>query len=394
MPNINLEKYLKTMVEIETTKYTLEGIVANLSKKYNEQHVFQESPPRKVSKPYKQEYGKKLFIPPPQNPYMPYSYRKRSSINGDSCAIVFVALIGIFFAPYVAVGFIYVFANYIFLPNLPSNLPDLTSLYNSLTRSTKDEMTNEVLYSYLFSIISLVLCTIVIVLIISALSKRSKRKKKEYWNNYYEKQYQKEMAEYNEKIKEYDKQFQAYQSRLNDFNRNEDARKAILLKQYNEATQALEKQEKLRQEYYSLGIIPPEYQDLVPVSMFYQYIKNKQTYSIERSKTINDPGAINMYREEVRMYSLISSINELRQDMNINLMRIQQHQMCLYNALEESREDNQQYMESINRSLSQSQLQQQQLYQEQVRSNYLAETLVHQNQYRNDLLTWKRYGYW
>lgn len=130
--------------------------------------------------------------------------------------------------------------------------------------------------------------------------------------------------------------------------------------------------EKTLEKYYSVNTIPKKYRHLVAVCMFYDYIINKRTYSIERNYTTSDIGAINMYEEECFKRSILSQLNEI----NRNLNRIRDNQRVLYNAIQDGNRRTHELLTSIDNNISN--------FKQDVKNNF--EVLKYQNEQkaRND----------
>lgn len=110
---------------------------------------------------------------------------------------------------------------------------------------------------------------------------------------------------------------------------------------YSDTAETLEK-------YYAVNVIPNDYRSMVPVCMFYDYIKNKRTYSIERNPVTSDIGAINMYEDEMYKRLIVTKLN----DVISNLNRIQQNQAVLYDAVMESNRETQRLIKSVDDNIS------------------------------------------
>ncbi len=101
------------------------------------------------------------------------------------------------------------------------------------------------------------------------------------------------------------------------------------------------KLKEMRDKYYQLNIIPKEYWNIVPVSMFYQYIKNGRTYSLTRNPNSSDIGAINMYEEEKDRKIIITQLNRMNDS-------IRNYQSILYEAIQESNSQTERLASEIN----------------------------------------------
>lgn len=64
-------------------------------------------------------------------------------------------------------------------------------------------------------------------------------------------------------------------------------------------------------KYYELDIIPQAYRSIVPVCMFYDYVKNGRTYCIRRNPAAFDEGAVNIYEEQLKHNEIIAHMNTI-----------------------------------------------------------------------------------
>lgn len=99
--------------------------------------------------------------------------------------------------------------------------------------------------------------------------------------------------------------------------------------------------------YYNMNIIPDKYRSLIPVCMFYDYILNKRTYSLERNPETSDIGAINMYEDEVYKKLIVSKLDEAIQQMSI----IRHNQEIFYARMQEAQNKTHELLNGINRSI-------------------------------------------
>lgn len=63
--------------------------------------------------------------------------------------------------------------------------------------------------------------------------------------------------------------------------------------------------------FYELDIIPHSYRSLVPVCMFYDYVKNGRTYCIRKDPVTFDEGAVNIYEEQLKHNEIIAHMNTI-----------------------------------------------------------------------------------
>lgn len=99
---------------------------------------------------------------------------------------------------------------------------------------------------------------------------------------------------------------------------------------------------------YDVGIIPVKYRSFVPVCMFYDYILNKRTYSLERNPDKFDEGAINMYENERKQDIIIDKLNI----MINNLEAIRNNQAMMYNAIQEGNRKTHTLLNKINSNVT------------------------------------------
>lgn len=127
------------------------------------------------------------------------------------------------------------------------------------------------------------------------------------------------------------------------------------------------------QKCYAVDIIPVKYRSMVPVCMFYDYILNRRTYSLERNPQTADVGAINMYEDECYRQLIISKFDQLLDKLN----EISQNQKVLYNAVQEGNRQTHKLLNDINSNLT------------NVNKNF--QTIQYQNEQRNHCLEYMSY---
>lgn len=124
---------------------------------------------------------------------------------------------------------------------------------------------------------------------------------------------------------------------------------------------------------YDINIIPIKYRGIVPVCMFYDYILNGRTYSLQKNLSAFDEGAINMYEKEL-IYQRI----EGKLDVIINnLESLKQGQKVLYNAIQDGNQKTHQMLNDINSSI--------------FKVNGSLQTIQYQNEQRNKCLEYMSY---
>ncbi len=100
--------------------------------------------------------------------------------------------------------------------------------------------------------------------------------------------------------------------------------------------------------YYNMNIIPIKYRSMLPICMFYDYILNKRTYSLERNPVTADIGAINMYEDEIYRGLIISKLNEAIQKLDM----IRQNQTVFYERMQEAQSRTHELLNGINNNIT------------------------------------------
>lgn len=176
----------------------------------------------------------------------------------------------------------------------------------------------------IFKIIGIVIAYIVICILIAIVKTNAYNHKEKNTYPMRMKQYESDMYQYEEECRKRNINIKIFSQQLADSKNT-----------YN-------KTKNMRDEYYSLNIIPDEqYWDIVPVSMFYQYIKDGRTYSLERNPVTADVGAINMYEEEKDRKIIITQLSQI----NESISRLQQ---VLYDAIQDCKQQTARLTDGIN----------------------------------------------
>lgn len=104
----------------------------------------------------------------------------------------------------------------------------------------------------------------------------------------------------------------------------------LLVQRESEMKSALKSCEETLNAYYGLNILPQDkkYRGFVPVHTILQYLQTGRTYSLQRNPKAADPGALNMYEEELYHHQVISELQQINQNLKI----VQQRQAMLYEA--------------------------------------------------------------
>ena len=99
---------------------------------------------------------------------------------------------------------------------------------------------------------------------------------------------------------------------------------------------------------YSENIIHPKYRNLTAVSSFVDYLSTGRTASLVRSGS--DPGAYNLFEEDVRANRILDAINRGFSTLSMQLSQISQNQYSLYSAVREG----QKVLEGVSNLIEQS----------------------------------------
>lgn len=101
-------------------------------------------------------------------------------------------------------------------------------------------------------------------------------------------------------------------------------------------------------QLYNENIIHPKYRNLTAVSSFVDYYSTGRTSSLVRMGS--DPGAYNLFEEDVRANKILNAINHGFSRLSMQLSEISQNQYSLYTAVREG----QQVMEGVSNMIEQS----------------------------------------
>lgn len=126
-------------------------------------------------------------------------------------------------------------------------------------------------------------------------------------------------------------------------------------------------------QYYSADIIPQKYRSLIPVCMFYDYITNGRTYSIQRDPSRFDEGAINIYEQERLQKIIISKLD----DVIDSIEDLTNTQRVLCDVIQKSNRDIQRILHDINDNIK--------------ASNDSLQIIQYQNEQRNRCLAYANY---
>ncbi len=104
-------------------------------------------------------------------------------------------------------------------------------------------------------------------------------------------------------------------------------RSYFLQNQLDQAVQLNEQTVEILSKLYSMGVVYPKYQGLVPISMLYEYLASGRCSQLQGHE-----GAYNLYEMEIRMNLIISKLDEII----YKLEAIKNSQYMLYQAIQES----------------------------------------------------------
>lgn len=141
-----------------------------------------------------------------------------------------------------------------------------------------------------------------------------------------------------EKYEAYQAQMQTYSNAIQVDNSRvitELQKKESLSKQLSNVYELISNIEDTLSKLYDIGIIHPKYRNITAVSSFYDYFSTGRTYSLVRTGV--DPGAYNIYEEDVRANKIVNAINLGFDRISSQLSSIQTYQYCLYSAVLESK---------------------------------------------------------
>lgn len=130
---------------------------------------------------------------------------------------------------------------------------------------------------------------------------------------------------------------------------------------------------KTLQKCYDVDIIPAKYRSMIPVCMFYDYILNKRTYSLERNPQTGDVGAINMYEDECYRQVIINKFDQLFDKLN----EITQNQRELYNLVKKGNNETHRLLNEINGNI--------------MKGNDVLESIEYQNEKQNRYMEYMAY---
>ncbi len=217
--------------------------------------------------------------------------------------------------------------------------------------------------------------------------KRDKKKRQEKREEFTLRQYNNQYADYQDAMVGYKTQMQVYEKNVKNFEAQQRHYKEQLRAEYNRVKNRYDETCKLLNEYYALNIIPEKYQELIPVCMFYDYVSTGRTYSMERNMIHNDPGAINMYVDDVYRGKVLGSLSDIRNEIQMQSSAIQSKMSSVSDAIQEGQAETKRYLSSVKGSIDQSNYLQRQTNNELEEQNYLTKVRIEQDRYRNDLMT-------
>ncbi len=322
MNSNNLTEYVQAVMELEKHKYTLESINNQLNKEINSDTPCSANQPIEPSKPVLNQ--------------------KRGKIHGFVIGILVLLIF-----PCLSVVFY------------------MGSLYIIILGGKYRFLGLFLAVVGLFGIIS----AIVYIIHKNYLEKKSAKQ-----------QYLNDMAEYNQNMEKFKQEQQQYNSVLLQFNQQQSEKKLILQKKQNEIKDVYQETCALLQKYYALNIVPETYRELIPICMFYEYLADKRTYTLNSDGY--DPGTINMYEDEKSKRIIITNLNSILE----NLSAIQNHQSKLYDVIQDSNSETIRVMNSIKSGIDQNNSNSDNTSQTLELNHYLSEINHANTVYQNRLL--------
>jgi len=196
--------------------------------------------------------------------------------------------------------------------------------------------------------------------------------------------YDSKVQTYNQRASEYEDEMRSYQAQQNEDNlriSQESAQKQLYEDQSSELNNLISHTKETLSILYGMNVLHKKYQNLVAVASVYDYLSTGRTTSLAR--TGNDPGAYNIYEEDVRIGKIMNVIGMVGKQIigTVNKMAdsVRYQQQALYDAVTEGNE--------LQRSLS-TQLSSQLsgVNERQDRSNILQEEILKQEKLRTDAL--------
>ena len=79
------------------------------------------------------------------------------------------------------------------------------------------------------------------------------------------------------------------------------------------------------EQLYAVGIIPEKYRYFVAVCSFYDYVTSGRTYSICKSETTFDEGAVNLYEKDLQFGLIMDKLDSIIS--NLQLLRTEQQEI-------------------------------------------------------------------
>jgi len=150
--------------------------------------------------------------------------------------------------------------------------------------------------------------------------------------------HEQEIVLYNQKLLEYEENMRVYDAMANEENlrmSNEKAQKQLYEDQLNEIHELISRTKTTLSSLYKVNILHDKYQNLVAVASIYDYLSTGRTTSLIRVG--NDPGAYNIYEEDVRIGKIMSVIemvgNQIINTVTEVAESVQYQQQALYDAV-------------------------------------------------------------
>lgn len=343
-----LKEYLAVIVDLEKNRYILEKTIDKLD--------------RIIQTPHTNPYKK------PDRPLKP----AEPKIEKPQCGCVFYALIYFLGLVYFVGFFVNPLVNFFIdcMFNKRNNTIDIMGM--TMPIETGITISIGVIIGWI--IIPIIIPRLIMFII--------------YLHN--KKKYKTALKVYDKKIAEYTEELRIYNNAVNQYKSKQAKLINGIINKKNELKTLLQKTENLLTDYYALNIIQKDYRGLVPVCTIYGYLCDGRTYSLERNLHNNDPGAYNMYNDDLHHEQIISELKNI----NNNLRIVQNNQRQLYNLVRESTNEITYLLENVSSDIDKSNIiasAQNNLLNESNRyaalNTYQNQQRIAQNDYRNRLLS-------
>ena len=120
-------------------------------------------------------------------------------------------------------------------------------------------------------------------------------------------------------------QYEADNARENRRIAQETVQKNALAKEVLDLQQCLKQSQKHLRQAYAFDIIAPDYRNIYAVSSMYGYLAKGRTHCLHFNELTGDPGAYNLFENEMRLDRIITNTEEIIQRID----QVQQYQQVL-----------------------------------------------------------------